>query len=50
MCLTVENEKVQKQSDRSQYSHEVSPVNKKYTIEANSSITIRLAYVAINRP
>ena len=48
MRLTVENEKVQKQSDRSQYT--ISPVNKKYTIEANSSITIRLAYVAINGP
>jgi len=31
MRLTVENEKVQKQSDRSQYSHEISPVNKKNT-------------------
>jgi len=29
MRLTVENEKVQKQSDRSQYSHEISLVNKK---------------------
>jgi len=31
MRLTVENEKVQKQSDRSQYSHEISRVNKKKT-------------------